>query len=124
MNKIKLLQILETHFNESELRHLCFLLEIDYENLPGQTKQDKVRELVTYSERHGLSKKLEAILPQLRPALDWSGEPGKQEPSTQSTHNETEKKGGGIHITGRKVTIKGDVFQGSKVIHDGDKSDS
>jgi hypothetical protein len=32
---IQLRQALDAHFNESELRDLCFALGVDYENLPG-----------------------------------------------------------------------------------------
>ena len=46
-------QILAERFNEGELRTLCFDLGIDYENLPGQGKADKARELVAYFQRRG-----------------------------------------------------------------------
>jgi hypothetical protein len=38
-------------FSDSELRDLCLDLGIDYEELPGAAKSDKVRELVQYMER-------------------------------------------------------------------------
>ena len=52
-SRTELHKILITYFNESELRDLCFRLDIDYEELPGSTKSDKARELITYAERNG-----------------------------------------------------------------------
>lgn len=52
-NKLsKLRQSISRFFNESELRNLCFDLEIEYENLPGTAFNDKVRELISYCNRH------------------------------------------------------------------------
>src|SRR6185503_14426446 len=48
---VKLRQILISHFNESELRDLCFDLGIDYEVLGGDDKTDKARELILYFGR-------------------------------------------------------------------------
>ena len=39
-------------FDTSELRTLCFDLDVDYDNLPGEGKMDKARELVMYLRRH------------------------------------------------------------------------
>jgi hypothetical protein len=47
----RLRQILATRFSESELRTLCFDLGIDYDDLPGQEKASKARELIAYLER-------------------------------------------------------------------------
>ena len=52
-NLIRLRQTLTDHFDEGELRTLCFDLRIDYASLPGEGKADKARELVAYCERHG-----------------------------------------------------------------------
>jgi hypothetical protein len=51
----KLNQILIDHFDDDELQDLCFDLNIDYQNLIGRGKSGKARELVRYSERHGLT---------------------------------------------------------------------
>ena len=48
---IHLRRLLTQRFNESELQTVCFDLGVDYENLPGQSKVDKARELVEYLER-------------------------------------------------------------------------
>jgi hypothetical protein len=49
-SRVRLLLVM--HFNESELRDLCFDLGVDYESLPGHAKSDKARELLGYARRH------------------------------------------------------------------------
>lgn len=41
------------HFSLEELSALCFKLEIDFEELAGQTKQKKVQSLLEYIGRRG-----------------------------------------------------------------------
>ena len=53
MEKTRLRQKIDKHFNENELRDLCFELDIDYDALAGDQKSAKVRELVSYFERRG-----------------------------------------------------------------------
>lgn len=43
--------LLTEYFNISELQDLCFDLKIDFDNLPGQSKRDKARELLGYMQR-------------------------------------------------------------------------
>jgi hypothetical protein len=63
---------LDEYFDLSELQGLCFDLGVDYENLPGVTKQDKARELIGYSQRHGLLAELIATCRDRRPhAPGW-----------------------------------------------------
>jgi hypothetical protein len=59
------------HFNEEELRDLCFHLDVDYDDLPGAGKAGKARELVTYHERRGTLPALVEVCRQLRPNVDW-----------------------------------------------------
>lgn len=51
VNMAKLREFTANYFNETELRDLCFDLQVDYESLPGQGKRDKARELVAFMER-------------------------------------------------------------------------
>ncbi|MBE2223840.1 MAG: hypothetical protein IAF02_20035 [Anaerolineae bacterium] len=44
-------QLLTEHFNEAELRTLCFDLNLDFELLPGREKSEKARELIAYYQR-------------------------------------------------------------------------
>ena len=64
---IKLHQMLASHFNKGELKTLCFYLGIDYDDLPGEGKADKARELISYVERHGRVLELVDVVNQLRP---------------------------------------------------------
>lgn len=64
-------QILWDHFNLTEIRDLCFELDIDFENLSGSSKPDKIRELILYCERYGLSNKLVQAVYTLRPGNIW-----------------------------------------------------
>ncbi|MCA9950342.1 MAG: hypothetical protein KDE48_11900 [Anaerolineales bacterium] len=71
MNQANLREQLANYFNESELNDLCFDLNIDYENLPDQTKQEKVRELIIYCQRHRLMEELIMRCQELRPQVSW-----------------------------------------------------
>lgn len=69
LGRQKLNEILNSKFNESELQNLCFMLEIDYENLAGVTKLDKVREIILYCERFDKALELEKAIFSIRPNL-------------------------------------------------------
>lgn len=71
MNRSKLLVILNTFFNDNELRTLCFDLSIDYDNIPGTTKLDKARELILYCERHVRYDDLVKAVFAARPLVVW-----------------------------------------------------
>ena len=68
---VRLRDILTTRFSESELRTLCFDLNVDYESLPGDGKADKARELVAYLERHGRFPELAETGKRQRPDISW-----------------------------------------------------
>jgi len=63
---------LSEHFNEEELKDLCFELLVDYEDLPASGKKHKAREMVEEMRRKGRLPELIAALQQKRPRLDWS----------------------------------------------------
>jgi hypothetical protein len=65
-------QILEKRFNKGELRTFCFELGVDYDNLPGEGKANKARELVEYAERHSLIHRLITTGKRLRPDIPWN----------------------------------------------------
>lgn len=56
-------------FNLSELKGLCFDLGLDYENIPGETKESKARELVLYCDRRSMLPDLIAAIRKARPNL-------------------------------------------------------
>ncbi len=68
----RLLQILVTRFDRSELRMLCFHLGIDYEDsLPGESKEDKALDLIKRLERRDRILELVQAGKQLRPDIAW-----------------------------------------------------
>jgi len=62
-------RLLDSHFNEGELRDLCFNLDVDFENLPGMGKKDRARELVLHCRRYALTEALLTELMEMRPDL-------------------------------------------------------
>jgi hypothetical protein len=68
---VDLLKLLSDGFNLSELKDLSFRLGVDYENLAGEGKQDKARELILYMQRNGRVLELVALCDQIRPNFDW-----------------------------------------------------
>lgn len=60
-------QILVDRFSFSEMRDICFDLEIDDENLPGESKGDLAREMIRYLERRGRVAELWEMIKELRP---------------------------------------------------------
>lgn len=69
--RIQLRQLLTTHFDLEELRMLCFDLDVDYDDLRGEGKTNKARELVAYLGRRGRIAELVFVCSQLRPNVSW-----------------------------------------------------
>jgi hypothetical protein len=58
----RLRQVLTSRFSDSELRDLCFDLDIAYDDLPGEGRADKARELVAYlNRRNWISRLVETV---------------------------------------------------------------
>jgi len=58
-------------FSESELDVLCYDMNLDYENLPGEGKDRKAKELVAYLERRGRVPELIDRCNLERPNVQW-----------------------------------------------------
>ncbi len=69
LDKSHLYKTLTKQFNLQELRTLCFALTVDYDDLGGEGKADKARELILYMERHQRLDKLQGAIRQQRPDL-------------------------------------------------------
>ncbi len=69
---IALRKLLVERFNDSELRTLCFDLNVDYECLSGPGKADKARELVDYCRRYDQLEELVRVGKKQRPDVAWS----------------------------------------------------
>lgn len=70
-NPTDLLKQMSTYFNNSELRALCFKLDIEYENLGGESKDAKILSLIQYVRRHARLNDLMKILAKERPKVQW-----------------------------------------------------
>lgn len=67
----QLRQNLAEYFSDSELRDVCFDLGASYDDLGGEGKADKARELVTHLDRRGRLEELVALCSRLRPHVSW-----------------------------------------------------
>lgn len=76
-------------FDLSELKDLTFRLELNYENIPGTTLDEKARELVLFCLRHGELQDLVKMCKALRPFLPWEETLSSQNLSAlHNFHNE------------------------------------
>lgn len=84
--RTELHRILDAYFDESELRLLCFELEVEYENLQGKTRAGKAMSLIVYLERRGYTPEhLIDRCRQMRSNIDWDSIlEATQEPSPVS----------------------------------------
>lgn len=99
MNWGRLLQQIDDALNEDELRTLCFELDVDYDNLAGDTKRGKSRELILEHRRQGQVAKLVDQLSQMRPHVSWERPAAAQAPvhdvpAAVYTHRARPAKGG------------------------------
>ncbi len=126
MDLPQLRDLITRYFNDSELRDLCFDLGIDYENLGGDNKAAKARELVGYGQRHGRLAELEAACRSLRPnaftdihgpATDSTPQAGGQPSGTVINQS------GGINIEHvEHLTVQGDMIGRDKLAAGGSGS--
>lgn len=69
-NQIILNQICAS-FNEAELRVMAFSMNVDWEEMEGNVKSEKVISLLTYASRNRITAQLGELLRQNRPQVDW-----------------------------------------------------
>lgn len=62
---------LSQHFNLADLESLSFHLSIDFENLKGSTKQEKILALLQYCKHNNLIEALQEQGAKLRPHAKW-----------------------------------------------------
>jgi len=65
----KLAEILDQRFNLQELRDLCFDLNVDFENIVGSTKREKIQELTKYFARRQVLGQFVAAIKGARPDI-------------------------------------------------------
>ena len=83
----ELLEKIDRHFNQVELKDLCFRFQVDYESLGGEGKRDKARELITHMERRGRTAELIEACARLRPQVDWDSGPAPERQSATPAGN-------------------------------------
>ena len=71
-NKMKL------YYSLDEIKALCFTMGIDFESLPGEGKDAKIRELIAFCQRRGRDEELVDKVRAERPLVAWPGVPATQ----------------------------------------------
>jgi hypothetical protein len=124
MDLPQLRDFITRNFNDSELRDLCFDLGIEYENLGGDNKSAKARELVAYCQRHGRLTELETTCRRLRPNAAPGAGRETDAPTSNATPNaSTVNRSGGLDIHATTVNIYGDVAGRDKATSSDSESD-
>jgi hypothetical protein len=67
-----LLPILSLHFDLEELRTLCFAVGVDFDDLRGEGKTAKARELILRMQKYRQLENLIQKIKELRPDIDWT----------------------------------------------------
>lgn len=67
LNRFQLYNILIGKFDLRELDNLAFFLEISLEDIPGGTRDGKIRELIQYAERHSRFEELIQKMGEIHP---------------------------------------------------------
>jgi hypothetical protein len=70
-DRTQLLKQIGEYFDLSELQEMAFMLDIDYEELLGDTKSDKARNLIDVAKFQGQLSELVILLKQERPHVTW-----------------------------------------------------
>ena len=71
VERSRVLWLIEEYFSLEEVKTLAFELDLDYDNLPGQEKTSKARELIIFAERCDKLKMLIANARRRRLNADW-----------------------------------------------------
>lgn len=66
-----LLDLIDQHFAEEELKELCFRLNIEYDDLPASGKRSKAMELIKHCVRHSLLASLVQTCSSQRQDVAW-----------------------------------------------------
>ena len=71
MDLVRLREALALAFSDEELRTLCFDLGLEYDDLPGETRAGKARELVAHFARREELGGLLEVVAKRRPNMLW-----------------------------------------------------
>lgn len=94
MDHKKLRNLLVKRFSKSEIRDICFEMNIEYENLDGETLNDKARELIFFCRRRDKLEELLSILKEKRPHEKWPelSEPNRRQDALDAFQTFVEKE--------------------------------
>ena len=67
----QIVEKIRRHFNESEVESLMMLLDIDSEEIQGETHSHRVREFINYCQRRDMLIPLIAACIEERPFVKW-----------------------------------------------------
>ena len=70
-NYVQLRDQINERFSQIEIKHLCFDLQVDYDNLEGDLKLSKITALIQYLNRRNRLDELFIRCSQLRPKVNW-----------------------------------------------------
>ncbi|MCA9959542.1 MAG: phosphotransferase [Anaerolineales bacterium] len=68
---LQLFSVLDKQLNETELQQLCFMLGVNYSDLPGQTRALKIQELLQYLNRRHRVAEMVTTAAVVNDSLDW-----------------------------------------------------
>lgn len=71
---IGLVKKIGERFSEEEIRTLCFQMGVEYDDLPGDSRTGKARELVKWCDYRNRADELALICLSERPDVDWGDE--------------------------------------------------
>ena len=70
-NRREIYQFMIEFLSLEDIKYISFTLDIEYDNIAGVTKNDKVRELILYLERYSRLEELLPVLGEMRPQIRW-----------------------------------------------------
>src|SRR6266498_4005793 len=73
-SRTEIVKVLKGAFNIEGLRDLCFQLDVEYDDLRGEARVSKVRELVIHCEQNGRTADLVGKIKELRPSISFGHE--------------------------------------------------
>lgn len=119
---VGLREMLVDRFDDTELRTLCFDLDVDYDGLSGEGKADKARELIAYLARRDRLAELVERGRQARPDIPWEGisVANKSSPTVPQglpPERRAAEPSGGVHIGNVTGGIRGSVIAGRDVVN-------
>ena len=82
---IGLVKKIGERFSEEEIRTLCFQMGVEYDDLPGEGRPGKARELVKWCDYRDRADELALICLSERPDVDWGDEVAHVSPLSVQT---------------------------------------